>query len=349
MSRKANPKVIGVFVIGALVLTLAGVLILGSGKFFTIRPKYVLYFQGSVAGLNAGASVLLQGVKVGQVVSVQAVFDLAKKAIQIPVIIEVNPDAVKVVGGKLAQVGGGKGVELLVERGMRAQLAMQSFITGQLYILFTFPPNVSAKHVQYGGEYPEIPTVPSAIEKITKKLEELPISKLVDTLTNTLEGADRLINSPEIRKTIRTVGETAKELHKMVRNANDKIEQIGTGAQGAVQDTRQLIANLGKKVDLLTASLDNTIQDARKMMKDVNGAIGPIKSELTETLKLAADALKEASKTLKNVQTATSEDSPLRYKLLQTLDKLSGAADSIRNWADYLERHPEALIRGKGD
>ena len=374
MSREANPKVIGAFVIGAMVLVLAGVLILGSGKFFTTRPRYVLYFDTSVAGLNAGAPVLLQGVRVGQVVSVQAEFDLKEKAVRIEVIIEVDSNAVSVVGGKLTEVGGGKGVELLVEQGMRGQLAMQSFITGQLYILFTFPPNVPLKHVKYGGEYPELPTVPSPIEKLTKKLENLNVQKLADSLTNTLEGVEKLINSPEILETIRTVEATAKDLRKLVQNANnkidsiasvaqetmrdtrklvqtavDKVETIGTGTNTAVQDVRQLISNLNNKIDALSASLDGAIQDARNLMKNVDGAVGPIKTELGETLKLAADALKEASLALKNIQTATSDNSPLRYKLLETLDRLSGAADSIRNWADYLERHPEALIRGKGD
>ena len=73
---------------------------------------------------------------------------------------------------------------------------------------------------------------------------------------------------------------------------------------------------------------------------------------LTASIRGAADsvrnALDETEKAMVNIGVLTSADSTVIYQINQTLKELSDAARSIRIWADYLERHPEALIRGKG-
>jgi paraquat-inducible protein B len=57
MSKQANKTLIGAFVVGAIVLAVAGILVFGSGDFFSVRPMFVMYFEGSVSGLNVGAPV----------------------------------------------------------------------------------------------------------------------------------------------------------------------------------------------------------------------------------------------------------------------------------------------------
>ena len=57
MKKKANPKVIGAFVVGAAILAAIGIIIFGSGKFFAERHQYVLFFPSSVKGLSVGAPV----------------------------------------------------------------------------------------------------------------------------------------------------------------------------------------------------------------------------------------------------------------------------------------------------
>ena len=70
MSKQANKTVIGIFVVGAIALVIAAVLILGSGKLFKQTLRAVCYFEGSVGGLNIGAPVVFRGVKVGSVTDV---------------------------------------------------------------------------------------------------------------------------------------------------------------------------------------------------------------------------------------------------------------------------------------
>jgi paraquat-inducible protein B len=57
MSRQANPAVIGGFIVGAFVLTVAGMLIFGSGRLFANIDRVVMYFPGDLQGLRVGAAV----------------------------------------------------------------------------------------------------------------------------------------------------------------------------------------------------------------------------------------------------------------------------------------------------
>ena len=65
--KRGNPALIGLFIIGAIVLMVAGVIIVGSGKFFVHTVRAVMYFDGSVQGLQIGAPVTFRGVKIGSV------------------------------------------------------------------------------------------------------------------------------------------------------------------------------------------------------------------------------------------------------------------------------------------
>ena len=75
MSKQANKTLIGAFVVGATALVIAGILIFGSGDFFAERPKFVMFFEGSVNGLNVGAPVTFKGVKIGTVKEVNLYFN----------------------------------------------------------------------------------------------------------------------------------------------------------------------------------------------------------------------------------------------------------------------------------
>ena len=73
MSKHANPTVIGAFVVGAVILAVTAILLLGSGDLFIQKPRFVLYFKGSVKGLNVGSPVNFRGVNIGTVTNVQLV------------------------------------------------------------------------------------------------------------------------------------------------------------------------------------------------------------------------------------------------------------------------------------
>src|SRR4029453_17973604 len=88
--NRANPKLIGAFVVGAVALVVIGVLLLGGAKFLSEKRTFVAYFEGSVKGLNVGAPVEFQGVRVGSVTNIQLQFLTAEKGFRIPVFLQLT-------------------------------------------------------------------------------------------------------------------------------------------------------------------------------------------------------------------------------------------------------------------
>ncbi|HPD60545.1 MAG TPA: MlaD family protein [Thermodesulfobacteriota bacterium] len=312
MSKQASKTLIGAFVMGAIALLIFGILIFGSGRFFSERGRYVLYFGGSVRGLNVGSPVTFRGVKIGQVVDINLRLNPKDRSLRIEVFIETDPKRIS-VGDREAGVTVITGrsererlmKEMIAKRGLKAQLALQSLVTGLLEVGLDFYPETPASFVGTDPNQIEIPTVPSDMEKLQAtlshaitKFEELPIEEIVKQLVNITEGLNRLLNSPQLEETVRSFDTTLKELQSLVRNLNSQVS--------------------------------------------------PMSANIQESAKAARGALEQAQKTLDNAQKIISENSGLRFQILQMMEEVSSAARSLRIMTDYLEQHPEAVIRGKG-
>ncbi len=172
MSKQANKSLIGAFVVGAMVLVVVGVLTFGSGQFMREMITFVLYFDGSIKGLSIGAHVNIRGVKVGEVTDIKVRFEGEDFAVRTPVFIEIDPDkfsefSEQKAGEYLKRLRLNKMVDVLIKRGLRAQLKSQSLVTGQLLVALDFYPDKPINLV--GGEtvYQEMPTISSTIEQLT--------------------------------------------------------------------------------------------------------------------------------------------------------------------------------------
>lgn len=311
MAKQANRMMIGGFVVFAVTLMVASLVVFGSGKFFQKTNKYIVYFNEPVNGLNVGAPVLFQGVQVGSVTSITLQADLATMKTQIPVLIEINPDRWKVRGGKrdYREVA-----TKLIEKGLRAQLIMQSFITGQLMIQLDFLPDsglcyAPAQIDKNYKDYVVIPTCLSTSQKLADALAKLDLRKLEVHLESAMDGIAKLVNDPELAASIRALKDT---LH----------------------DARKLVTRLDRQVDPLSKNLNKTLTDFGKLAVKVDDKVGGMAVGLDNTMSKARGFL--------------SEDSPLMVDLQNTLQEISAMSRSIRQLTNYLDQHPEALIRGKG-
>jgi paraquat-inducible protein B len=114
------------------------------------------------------------------------------------------------------------------------------------------------------------------------------------------------------------------------------IEQIGKD----LGDTLKNVKSLSESKELLEAvqALNETLQETRQLVKNLDSNIAP---EISSTLD-------QAQKTLVSVEGTLGQDSPLQHQLRQAFMELGEAARSVRILVDYLERHPNALIYGKG-
>lgn len=324
MSTKVNKTAIGAFVLGAIALLVAGVLVLGAGKFFTTEHTYITYFDGTVKGLNVGSPVMFHGVKVGSVTDISIVVDPATNSLKIPVIFKLEPAKFK--GAKAEFQRDPKAIKKAVdEMGLRTRLQSMSFVTGQLLVSLDFFPDKPAQYVGLSKEYPEIPSIPTPLEQLQKTLEDLPFKEIVDNLNETIEGINKLVKSIEAKKTTQTLDVTIRDVQTLVQHVNAKIDP--------------LVESLTKTSGAAEAALNET----KETMAAARGDIKELVASTKSTLESAQVALKQSEQTLQ----AYSDDSRLVAELNKTLRELSATSRSFRNLSDYLERHPEALIRGK--
>jgi paraquat-inducible protein B len=328
MSKPVNKSLVGAFVAGALVLVVIALVIFGSGKFFTTRRTHVLFFDESVKGLAIGAPVMFRGVKIGQVTKIVLTLDPRDLKAFIPVYVEIEPDTVKVIGGRKAGVGESM-KELIRRKGLKAQLQTQSFVTGQLMISLDFFPDKPLRLVGMDKSVNEIPTIPTTLGALAKTIEDLNIEALYKKIEQTMEGINKIVNSPKITSGL------------------DSLDK-------ALKDFDLLLVNVNGKVDPLMASLENTFQTARKALETAEktlsfseGEPGRIAQGVQETLTSARQLIENLEKASLSIKNLAENNSTLGYQVNKTLEDISAMARTVRALADYLERHPEALIRGK--
>jgi len=319
MSKRANPAIIGAFVVGAVALAVVAVSVLGSGRLFRRTHQYVLYFDSDVSGLRVGAPVKFKGVEIGSVTGVllnvgaaeafRAPSELEK--MHIPVLIELDEDRIRERGGR-ANLEDPDFLRRLIDAGLRAQLAMESFVTGLLYVKLDLLPQTTPRLIADPSvPYQEIPTVPTPLEEVQMKasrflarLEEVDLARLAHSLTEAVEGINDLVNSP-------------------------KLDSALEALDGAIQ------------------SLDRTAQSVRDLAEELDRNLVPTRERLEATARDAGETLKEGRVALRELRDTLAADSPLLYELTTSLKELSAAARAVRSLAEYLERNPSALVRGK--
>jgi paraquat-inducible protein B len=238
----------------------------------------VLYFDQSLRGLSAGASVDFRGIVLGEVRSVGVEFDPVKKSFRMPVTVDMYPARLgrsfaQTIGTNEDRSVGTQVLERMVARGLRGQLRTGNLLTGQLYVALDFFPNAAPAKIDTTQEVVELPTVPNSLDELQTQVSSI-----------------------------------ARKLDKV------PFEEIGK-------------------------NLRDTLKSADVLMKRLDAQVVP---ELKDTLAAARKTFHEADELLQ-------KDSPAQSDLRQALQQVTQTMQSLDALADYLERHPEALIRGKVD
>lgn len=337
MSKKANAKLVGAFVITSVALLICALLLYGSGRFFKNTKRFVLYFDKSVAGLSIGAPVVFRGVRIGSVTGIRLVANTSNLELSIPVLVEIDPDTIRTESGAIVdeEAVQGKPLEMLINKGLRARLTMQSFVTGQMLIELEFLPDTPLRF-KGDGSIPELPTAVSAMDEITQSLQEMPIKEIGLHVAEAAQGVSRLVNSPDIHEAVTNLNQTLAELRTLTRVLNAKAGPLADKLDRTLGHADQLA--LGLHEDFKTGRTARLLDSLTQVSERAEGVMVGLES-LT----------RKAEGTVENFGGVVSENSEVMTDLRKALKELATASRALRVWADYLERHPEALIRGKGD
>ncbi|MGF1277383.1 MlaD family protein [Acetobacter pasteurianus] len=316
MSQSTNRKtLIGAFVILGGLLGLFIIMAFGHMRFFTPSREAAVVFQNSITGLSVGAPVNFRGVKVGTVKSITLRFDPQDRKAYIPVVLTLEPDQIHVV----KDVPGGTKVSIqeMISNGLRAELNLQSFVTGQSNIELDFDKSVTPVLHPRITDLPEIPVRLSTMEKLKDTIGQIPIKDISHHADLALLSITSLSDHlrEDLPPLISSVKETADRSHETVQAATDAIKD-------------------------LQAKLDVTLLKMDKLMDTGNTQLDARGKDLHATLA-------SATKTLDSLQDILSPRSIDRANLDASLRDIAAAAASLRGFASDVERNPQLLLMGR--
>lgn len=333
MSKQASPKLIGVFVLGAIGLALAALIILGGGKLFTRQVPVVMYFNGSLAGLSPGSAITFRGVRVGQVTEVFLRYDQSRVDIRIPVFGVIEPHQIQVVGEpgpEDPQDGEGQGLKHLISKGLRAQLGVSSLVTGQMTVNLDIYAQRKGADLAAADDNPypdrvEIPTVPSTIEAVQdtlktviQKISQLPLDQMLQEVRGAVDSVTKIVNDPQLLEVVPNMNAALVQFRDVSETLNSTLEPLAT------------------RLETATGQADATLTQARAGFAEMQRAFAALTQASTR-----------AEQTMSSADALMQPGSPLFFDLSRALREVTNSARSLRSLSDNLARDPNSILFGR--
>lgn len=319
---------IGAFIVGAILLVFIALLFFSGGQLFSPKERVVMYFEESVQGLQIGAPIKLKGVVLGEITDIQINFpsddtnggDNNGNGKNI---------ATTVTADLALQRISRKGItvdrdffEDAINKGLRAQLNYQSFLTGLLYVELDFFPGTTPKLYNLQNKYLEIPTASTAFEEISKNLQEMNIKGLIDNLDKLAVQINKIAHSGAIEQTLGSVKSAADSVALTSNTLNQEVTVLSKNLNRTSTELNQLLVTLNQQAPALAGNINTSLMELQK-------------------------SLAQFSKAAEGINQSFSEDAPLVNQLTTTLEDVSRSAKAFRSLSETLEQQPEALLRGK--
>ncbi|WP_456380162.1 PqiB family protein [Thiolapillus sp.] len=279
-------------------------------KTIQLSLPYVLYFDDSVRGLSVGAPVEFRGIPVGEVLDISLEKSAADGLARIAVLVGLEP-------------------ELVPFRNM------------------TSVPDIEARKVLFQD----------TLEKMVTKglrarlmMGNLLSGQLIVDMDFDPEAEKASIDYSGKYPVLPTTPGSLSSI------TNSLVAILGKLKRLPLDEMGEHFLNVSKGLDALVndgdlqASLQNLsllLQRADRILSVVENGASPLMGEITSLSVDARKMVQQAERTLEDLARTTSDQGAMGGELINTMRELAAAARAVRGVADYLERHPEALLQGK--
>lgn len=277
MSNQSNPNYfrLGVFVLAAIGVLVAVILIFGSGKFFKKSFYLETYIKQSVTGLDSGAAVRFRGVKIGQVTMIGLTGDLYEKDLPFDKRRQYVVVRMKIFGEELTR----EQLNHFVKENMRARVKSMG-ITGVNYIEFDFVPSATdypPLAFNWEPDYPVLPSMPNQADEIISGIQKF------------IDSANQM-----------NIDNTQKKLDEVLVSLNKMMVGDGKGNEGFIRSVKELntllmrIAKVTDKdeLNILMRELVGAVTSLRQTITSVQGDT----TATLENLKQTSENLNEMSR-----------------------------------------------------
>ena len=319
MGENKHSALIGSFVVGSLLIVLAGAIVIGTTSFGSAREKVVMVFEGSVKGLTVGAPVALRGVEVGQVTDIQLLLSTDRADIIMQVEAELSESNVRLIDDSMTAE---ELIPYMIDNGLRAQLNMQSVLTGLLYVQMDFHPDTIASLPEVTSPHIQIPTIPTELELLRRTLQSVDYAKIAQD-----------------------IGDIASSLNTII--ATDELAALPGELQLTLQSLTRAGDDLTDNLNALRPQLENMMAEASGALQQLSGNMAQLTEGADRGLTSLQGALASAERTMQSLRDQVEPGSPTLYQLNTALKEFADASRALQSLARELEEHPEALLRGR--
>jgi len=320
MARKFNPRLVGAFVLGAIALGTAAAVYLGGARIFQHKVRFVVVFAQDLAGLDVDAPVKFRGVPVGRVASIHLSIGSPREPLRelfMPVVIELNTSRIQEMGEK-TDLGDPRIVKTLIDHGLRARLALESFLSLRRYVDLDIVPNApEAAPPPIAFPYQVIPVyvepglsaLQADVSKLVLKLQALDLEGLVADLRGAAVGVGRAAGT--------------------IDRAAATLQRTGEPLAGALR------------------TMDQALVAVRDAARALESQVPPVAADARLALQRLGRSLEQIEGAVREVKQSLDPSAPAPVRLDEMLREVTQAARSVRLLADSIERNPGELLRGR--
>lgn len=328
MKTKISPAAVGMFILGALLLFVVLFMSFGGSNIFSKPSRFLIYFDESVSGLDPGAPLKVNGVRIGRVAAVNVHYDSATHKALVQTVCEINRNVLTDNAGATIDLTNAAELQKLIDRGLRARLNFTG-ITGLLFVELDFedPKEFPADPRYVTSKLPVVPAIPSPIAQVQQSVIEIVANiKQVDFAA------------------------LSKELKTLLATANQKASEL---------DMKGLAQRMGRAADAVTAFVDSpeakqvfanlnaTITATQAAIARIDSQVGPVSEELKRTLADAHTALNSLTSASDTTRRFVQAQGNVGDELTQSLRQIADAAAALERLADTVQRNPNSLLVGK--
>jgi paraquat-inducible protein B len=333
-----HPAKLGAFVVGALLLVVAAVILWGplNGLW---EKKYVIFFEETATGLDPGATVRLNGVSIGRVDSIDLFYDQTNKVYS-AVVVKLDRERVKRISK-----GGLSFDDMLRGREVSAQLGISGVVSFKLYVdlkIELLRPDgyrawKNSDYQKYYGDDEWIPARESTIAKVIDKLEDVLNS---EGITNLIGSVGRILDDSTTNHLVLKTSAAIDAIRVLATNANEILLTNREEFAMAVRNIAQLSSNAGPKLDLVFAKVGSAADSIQTNLATFGTDVDQMATNFASIRTNLEARSAELSVLLRGA-------SALPPQAAEDLRSLQDTIQSLQRLIDYVERHPESLARGR--
>ncbi|HIP81755.1 MAG TPA: MCE family protein [Leucothrix mucor] len=322
---------------------------------------YVMYFEDTLHGLSKDSVIEYGGVKIGKVENI--LLESSDESTRIKTLVKASfrIDSFSPLGDKEEAE---QTIKNLVSDGLQAQLTVDSLITGAQYISLNMAKN-SSKNKKTTEVFALMPTSMRHAAVFPTKNAQMTLlnfdaGEITAELNKAISSVTALINSKDVKKTIKGLASTAESISKITNKLNNKgfsgeLVKTLTAAQKTTAEISLLMQDTRQTMRTITNVSNKLQKDASVTMRTISNVSNKLQKDASHTMKTVNNVSnklqRDTSKTLatlnKGLKSTLSEDSALQYKVQQLLNELSEASNSFSVLADTIQRKPNSVIFGK--